>query len=94
MVNFRKRTQILPGVKLNISKRGISTTFGDGGASVSAGSNGTYLNTSIPGTGLYNRQKISSKQTQSASTETNVIAIAIWIAILVIAFITFVVMTI
>jgi AAA+ superfamily predicted ATPase/ribosomal protein S25 len=43
---------------MNISKRGISTSVGVRGASVTFGKNGTYLNTGIPGTGFYNRQRI------------------------------------
>lgn len=57
---YRKRKQILPGVWLNFSKKGISTTIGKRGASVNFGSNGTFLNLGIPGTGLYSRQRISS----------------------------------
>ena len=56
---FRKYIKIAPGVKLNISKSGVSTTFGGKGASINVGKDGAYLNTSIPGTGLYNRQKIT-----------------------------------
>ena len=58
---YRKRIKIAPGIHLNFSKRGVSTTIGPRGASVNIGPNGTYVNTGIPGTGLYNRQKISSK---------------------------------
>ena len=65
---FRKYIKIAPGVKLNISKSGVSTTIGGKGASVNIGKNGAYLNTSIPGTGLYNRQKISTgKKARSTS---------------------------
>ncbi|MBR3568596.1 MAG: DUF4236 domain-containing protein [Salinivirgaceae bacterium] len=56
--NFRKRVKIAPGVTLNFSKSGVSTSVGPKGARLSFGPNGTYLNTSIPGTGLYRRQKI------------------------------------
>ena len=59
---YRKRKQILPGVWLNFSKRGISTTIGKRGASVNFGSSGTYLNLGIPGTGIYSRGKISSSK--------------------------------
>ena len=59
-VNFRKRVEVAPGVKLNFSKSGVSTTIGTKGGSVNIGQNGTYLNGSIPGTGLYARQKVSS----------------------------------
>lgn len=58
-MKFRKRIRIAPGVVLNISKSGISTTIGPRGASVNIGKAGTYLNTGIPGTGLYDRQKIA-----------------------------------
>lgn len=49
---FRKHITIFPGVRLNISKSGISFTFGSKGASVNVAKDGAYLNTSIPGTGL------------------------------------------
>lgn len=52
--NYRKRITIAPGVRLNISKKGVSTTFGMRGASINVGQSGTYLNTGIPGTGIYN----------------------------------------
>lgn len=59
-VRYRKRVKVAPGVYLNLSKSGVSTTLKAGkGVSVSMGENGTYLNTGIPGTGLYSRQKIS-----------------------------------
>lgn len=57
---FSKRIKIIPGVHLNLSKRGISTTIGGRGASINIGKKGTYLNTGIPGTGISNRTKIGS----------------------------------
>ena len=66
--NFRKRKNILPGVTLNFSKNGISTSVGPKGARLSFGKNGTYLNTSIPGTGLYKRQKIGRKTDSNIET--------------------------
>ena len=56
--SYRKRVRIAPGVHLNLSRRGVSTTIGVRGASVNFGKKGTYVNTGIPGTGFYNRQKI------------------------------------
>lgn len=43
MVSFRKRIKIAPGVNLNLSKGGISTSFGVKGASVSVGKRGVYI---------------------------------------------------
>jgi len=56
---YKKRIKIIPGVHLNLSKNGISTSIGVPGANLNFGKSGTYLNTGIPGLGLHNRQKIS-----------------------------------
>lgn len=58
-LRFNKRLKIAPGVKLNISKSGVSTTLGPKGASVNVGKRGTHLNAGIPGTGLSSRTKLS-----------------------------------
>ena len=58
-MRLRKTIKIAPGVKLNISKSGVSSTVGKRGLSANIGKNGTYLNTGIPGTGISNREKIS-----------------------------------
>lgn len=57
-MRFRKRAKLFPGVYLNFSKSGISTTIDVPGASINFNKQGTFLNTGIPGTGLYDRQKI------------------------------------
>ena len=67
--NFRRRKKIAPGVYINMSKKGISTTIGLKGASMTFGPNGTYMNTSIPGMGLYNRKKIGSHGKQGATSQ-------------------------
>jgi hypothetical protein len=56
-LKFRRRQKLFPGVYLNFSSKGISTTIGVKGFSVNLGSKGTYLNTGVPGTGLYDRKK-------------------------------------
>ena len=51
--NFRKSFKVAPGVKLNISKKGISSvSAGVKGARVSVGKKGTRTTVGIPGTGL------------------------------------------
>lgn len=65
--NIRKKIKIAPGIHLNLSKGGISTSIGPKGAKVTFGKNGTYLNKGIPGTGLYSREKISSGKTSPNS---------------------------
>lgn len=76
-MRFRKTFKIAPGIKLNVSKSGLSTTLGGKGFSVNTGSRGTYLNTGIPGTGIYSRSKIgrtsrrSSQSTYQANYQMN-----------------------
>ena len=57
-IKFRKKIRILPGFYLNLSKSGMSATIGIKGLSTNIGKNGAYLNTGIPGSGIYNRTKI------------------------------------
>jgi hypothetical protein len=71
-LRFRRRIKIIPGVHLNISRSGISTSVGVRGASVTLGKRGTYGNIGLPGTGISYRERISppnaTHPTQSSST--------------------------
>jgi len=62
MAKFRKKIKIAPGININISKSGVSSTFGPKGASVNVGKKGAYLNTGIPGTGIYDRTKLGGSK--------------------------------
>ncbi len=75
-MRFRRRAKLFPRVYLNFSKSGISTTIGVRGASVNFTKNGTYLNTGIPGTGIYDRQKIGGggRQQSNSSSITPTVA--------------------
>jgi hypothetical protein len=55
---FQKRIFILPGVRINLSKSGVSTSLGPQGADVNIGKDGVTANAGIPGTGLSYRQKL------------------------------------
>lgn len=57
---FRKSVKLMPGVRINLSARGASWTFGSRGASINVGSKGVYSNFGIPGTGLAFRQRLDS----------------------------------
>jgi hypothetical protein len=48
----RRSIKILPGVRLNIGKRGISTSIGLRGAHVTFGKTGTRATVGLPGSGL------------------------------------------
>ena len=57
-MRFRKTITIFKGLKMNLSKSGVSFTVGGKGVSANLGKQGVFLNTGIPGTGLYDRKKI------------------------------------
>ena len=59
-IRFRKSIKILPGVRVNLGLGGLSLNAGPRGATVSLNKQGIYSNTSIPGTGISFREKISS----------------------------------
>lgn len=58
-IRFRKSVKLAPGIRMNLSGGGLSWTLGPRGASIGIGKRGTYLNSGIPGTGLYARQSLS-----------------------------------
>ena len=53
---FQKRIKILPGITLNLSKKGVSTSVGVKGARVTVGHGQTRITAGLPGTGLSHTQ--------------------------------------
>ncbi|MDH4230691.1 MAG: DUF4236 domain-containing protein [Nitrospirota bacterium] len=68
-MRFRRSIRLGKGLRLNLSKSGLSLTAGFRGASVNFGPRGTYLNTGIPGTGLYDRKRIDSGTSRSTGVK-------------------------
>ncbi len=64
---FRKSLKIAPGVRLNLSKGGISTSLGGRGHSINVGKGGVKSTVGIPGTGLSYTAKPSGGQTRNKS---------------------------
>lgn len=56
---FQRRVTIFPGLRANLSRRGVSFSVGKRGTSVTAGRRGLFLNLGIPGTGISWRGRIS-----------------------------------
>ena len=66
---FRKSIKILPGVRLNFSKSGISTSIGVPGATVNISGKGTRTTVGLPGTGIsYSELNKSAKPTQAPAS--------------------------
>jgi hypothetical protein len=64
---FQKRISILPGVRINLSKSGVSASLGPRGADVNIGKDGVTANAGIPGTGLSYRQKLGGASAGATS---------------------------
>ncbi|WP_238533065.1 DUF4236 domain-containing protein, partial [Vibrio anguillarum] len=57
---FRKRIKIAPGLHVNLSKSGVSTSIGKPGATVNIGKKGVKATVGIPGSGLSYSQNLTS----------------------------------
>jgi hypothetical protein len=68
---FRKTFKVLPGVKLNLTRHGLSTTLGASPFSINLGPKGVYGNFTIPGTGLTNRQRLDQPHSPSKESSTH-----------------------
>src|SRR5687767_2576006 len=65
---FRKSFRLAPGLKLNLSKRGVGVSFGGKGFTHSIGPSGRRTTLSAPGTGLsFTTQHKSSRRRPSKS---------------------------
>src|SRR5688572_29115670 len=63
---FRKSFKILPGLRLNIGKTGITgAAVGKRGFTTSIGKRGIYQNLGIPGTGLSYRSKVDGSSSMA-----------------------------
>jgi hypothetical protein len=56
---FRQSFKILPGLKLNLSKTGLSASVGGAPFTLNLGPKGLYGTASIPGTGIQFRQRLT-----------------------------------
>jgi Protein of unknown function (DUF4236) len=57
---FRKTIGVLPGVRINLSKSRVSTSFGGRGATVNVGADGRRtVSLGIPGTGMSYRAPLT-----------------------------------
>ena len=58
---FRQTVRILPWLRVNIGKRGLSATVGGRGASLTHGTKGTQATVSAPGTGISYTHRIGKR---------------------------------
>ncbi|MBI3479132.1 MAG: DUF4236 domain-containing protein [Nitrosomonadales bacterium] len=84
---FRKRIKLLPGVWLNLSKGGVSTSIGGKGLTVNIKSGKTKTTVGIPGTGLnYSETSAAAHQVHKTPIPARAgIPTLVWLLILVVA---------
>jgi hypothetical protein len=66
---FRRSFRVLPGIRLNLSKSGVSASFGIRGAHVTVGPRGTTTSVGLPGTGLSYTSHVPLKGSAAPSSE-------------------------
>ena len=59
---FRKTIKLFPGVKLNFSKSGVSTSIGGPGATINISKRGTRGTVGMPGTGVSYSENLSKPE--------------------------------
>lgn len=70
-LRFRKSIKVMPGVRLSLSKGGVSTSIGTTGARMTLGSDGKIRGTvGIPGSGLSNTEVLGTKGKKRKSSTT------------------------
>ena len=66
-LRFRRTVRLGPGIRVNVSKSGLSATVGPRGFTTTIGKNGMYRNVGIPGTGLSYRYKVGGASSSQGS---------------------------
>lgn len=61
-LRYRKQIKVTPGVKLNLSKSGVSTSLGKPGSTVNLSSRGVKTTVGIPGSGISYSKTYSGKK--------------------------------
>jgi hypothetical protein len=66
--NFFRRIRLLPGLWLNVSKRGVSATVGVRGLKTTIGTRGRRTTVGLPGTGMSVSHMHTAKPKPAASS--------------------------
>lgn len=61
-LRIQKRIQLFPGIKLNVSKTGVSITVGVPGVSLNINKDNVHANLGLPGTGISTRTNLTKKK--------------------------------
>lgn len=80
---FRKSVRLAPGLRLNLSRGGLSATLGRPGASVNVGRRGVTGTAGLPGTGLSYQARLDRGRGRGgigwAAAVLVVVILAVWL---------------
>jgi hypothetical protein len=96
-LRFFRRIRIIPGVRVNLSKRGASLSLGRKGAWFTVGPRGTRETVGLPGTGLFytstqaphHADPTTAVAPPGPSPSGHVLRVIVWLTVLAIAAWTF-----
>lgn len=77
---FRRTIKIAPGIRLNLSKSGVTTSIGTRGARVTLGGGKRRYTVGLPGTGL--SHTVVERTDSERSSEPGSVAPLIWILLI------------
>jgi hypothetical protein len=79
---FRRSIKLLPGVRINLSKSGVSTTVGVPGATVNISKRGTRGTVGLPHTGISYSERLSDAP-QAGGTRVSSVVVLIILSLVV-----------
>ena len=88
-LRVRRRWKILPGVHINLGKKGISVSAGVRGASVTHGASGTTTSVGLPGTGISARKTVRASSDSASGAGSWVLLLLVGLAAFALASIFF-----
>ena len=76
---FQKRIKILPGVRINLSKTGLSTSFGGKGMTVNVRDGNVKTTVGLPGSGMSYSESTKTSSSKIVWLVLFAAAIALWL---------------
>lgn len=80
---FRKTIKLLPGLRLNLSKSGVSASVGKAGATVNVSDKGVRGTVGLPGTGISYTERLATGEPATGGKTSRWLIVMLLLAIAV-----------
>ena len=70
-LRFRRTMKVAPGMRLNLTKTGVSARIGTRGVGITTGTSGTTVSAGLPGSGVHVSKKLKKNAAQSHVAASN-----------------------